>query len=57
MKRLAAMRAVTVDDATAHFAGARREIVARHLETLAILGELREGADGSYGLSVVGAGV
>jgi hypothetical protein len=42
IKRLASSRAVTVDDAVQQFTGAKRDIVARHLETLAILGELRE---------------
>ncbi len=48
IKRLVSTGVLSVDDATAHFAGARREIVARHLETLAILGELRVDADGTY---------
>jgi hypothetical protein len=33
---------ITVDEATRRFVSAWREIVARHLETLAILGEVRE---------------
>lgn len=31
---------ITVDEATRRFVSARRQIVARHLETLAILGEV-----------------
>jgi hypothetical protein len=42
IKRLASSRAVTVDEALQHFTGAKREIVARHLETLEILGEVRQ---------------
>ncbi|MEP6832226.1 MAG: DNA methyltransferase [Gemmatimonas sp.] len=41
LKRLATVGATSVDEATRHFQGAKREIVARHLETLEILGELR----------------
>lgn len=41
----------TVDDAMRQFKGARREIVSRHLETLAILGELRAGTDGRFRVS------
>ena len=41
LKRLAVTATISVDDAVRHFQGARREIIARHLETLAILGELR----------------
>lgn len=51
LKRLTSASAVSVDDATARFNGAKREIVARHLETLAILGEVRVLADGLYGAS------
>ncbi len=47
LKRLVATRTVTVDDATRAFAGARTDIVHRHLDTLAILGEVRA-ADGRY---------
>ena len=49
LKRLASAGAVSVDDAAARFNGAKREIVARHLETLDILGEVRVLADGTYG--------
>jgi hypothetical protein len=49
LKRLATQAPITVDQAVKRFIGAKREIVARHLETLAILGELRAGPDGSYG--------
>ena len=49
LKRLASAGAVSVDDASARFNGAKREIVARHLETLAILGEVRVLGDGTYG--------
>jgi hypothetical protein len=45
---LAAQRAVSVDDATASFTGARREHVERHLETLALMGEVTRDADGRY---------
>jgi hypothetical protein len=31
---------ITADEATARFVNARREIVERHLETLALLGEV-----------------
>lgn len=48
LKRLAAERAISADEAAKSFTGARREIVARHLETLAILGELRVTNDGRF---------
>ena len=54
LKRLVGVATLSVDDATKHFAGAKREIVSRHLETLAILGEVRELGDGRYGGSGVG---
>jgi hypothetical protein len=39
---------VTVEAAAKRFAGARRDIIARHLETLALMGEARVAPDGSY---------
>lgn len=42
---------VSVDEATRRFTDARREIVARHLETLAILGEVRALGDNLYAAS------
>ena len=39
---------VTVESAVSRFAGARRDIVLRHLETLALMGEARVGNDGAY---------
>ena len=53
LKRLASSGSLTVDSATVHFVGARRNIVARHLETLVILGELREVAPGFFGVASV----
>lgn len=41
---------VTVDDAVATFAGARPELVARHLETLALMGEVSVDGEGRYGV-------
>lgn len=40
VRALAARHAVSVDEATASFAGARREHVERLLETLALMGEV-----------------
>lgn len=49
LKRLATQRPLNADEAAGSFAGAKREIVELHLNTLAILGELRVGTDGRYG--------
>ena len=45
---LVAQRHVTADEAAAHFTGARRDLVIRHLETLALMGEVTLDADGRY---------
>lgn len=48
LKSLADAGPVGVEDAAARFVGARREIVARHLDILAIMGELQQTPDGRY---------
>jgi hypothetical protein len=48
LQALLASGACTVEEAARHFTGARRDIVARHLETLALMGEARLGPDGAY---------
>jgi hypothetical protein len=48
IKRLVADRPVTSDEAARTFMGAKRDIIARHLETLTILGELRQSPDGRF---------
>lgn len=48
LQSLVARGPCTVEDAAARFCNARRDLVARHLETLAILGEVRVGPDGAY---------
>ncbi len=48
LQRLVANSPVTVEQAASSFTGARREMVARHLETLALMGELRTTPDGRY---------
>lgn len=48
LKRLVSSHTLSVDHAVRHFTGARRELVERHLETLAILGEIREVEPGLY---------
>jgi hypothetical protein len=55
LRQLAGTAPVTVDDAVAHFAGAPRTIVARHLETLAILGEVRQVSGGRYATALAAA--
>jgi hypothetical protein len=48
LKRLVSSHTLSVDHAVRHFTGAKRELVERHLETLAILGEIREVEPGLY---------
>jgi hypothetical protein len=48
LRALASAGAITVEEACARFRGGRKDIVARHLETLAILGELHEIREGHY---------
>lgn len=55
LRDLAATMSVTVDEVVRRFAGAPRAIVARHLETLVILGEVRPLADGRYAAALVAA--
>lgn len=43
--------AISVDDAMAHFRGAKRDLVERHLDTLAIMGEVVRPEAGRYRLA------
>ena len=52
LRELAATAPISVEEAVRRFAGAKRDIVARHLETLAILGEVAPVAAGRYGVPV-----
>jgi len=45
---LVSRKAVSPDEASGNFVGARRELVVRHLETLALMGEVVLDADGRY---------
>lgn len=46
---LVAQRPLTPDEIAANFTGARRDLIARHLETLALMGEVVVDRDGRYG--------
>lgn len=48
LKRLVDREPVTPAEGASRFKGARRDLVARHLETLALLGEVQRTADGRY---------
>jgi hypothetical protein len=50
LRQFVATTARTVDDAARHFAGAPRQIVQRHLETLDLLGEVMRDAEGRYAM-------
>lgn len=39
---------MSADEASASFTGARRDLVTRHLDTLALMGEVVLDADGRY---------
>ena len=54
LRALAAAHAISVDEAAGAFEGAKRELVARHLETLAILGEVRDVGAGRFATPVAG---
>ena len=53
LRAMAATAPVSVPEAVRRLAGARRDLVARHLETLAILGEVRDVGDGRYAVAAV----
>lgn len=53
LKSLLATDSLTADAAMRRFRGARRDLVARHLETLALMGEVHEGEGGRYFASPV----
>lgn len=48
LKRLIAKTPLTVDEALVRFDGAKRELVQRHLETLAVMGEMWTDGTGRY---------
>jgi hypothetical protein len=48
LKQLVGGRPVSIEEATGAFKGTKRDLVARHLETLAILGEVRQMKNGRY---------
>ena len=52
LRQLAASAPITVDEAVGRFVGAQRDLVVRHLETLAVLGEVQPVGDGRYGVPV-----
>jgi hypothetical protein len=45
---LVAQRALTPDEIAAYFTGARRDLIERHLDTLALMGEVARDGDGRY---------
>jgi hypothetical protein len=48
VKRLLAAEALSVEELAARFAGARADIVRRHLEILQVMGEVQQNPDGRY---------
>jgi hypothetical protein len=51
LRATAAMTPASIEDAAARFLGARRDIVQRHLETLAMLGEVHDVGGGRYAVA------
>jgi hypothetical protein len=51
LRTMAAITPLSIEEAVRRLAGAKRDLVARHLETLAILGEVREIGDGRFGIA------
>lgn len=51
LRALSAVTPLSTEEAIRYFAGARRDIVARHLETLALLGEVVRDEQGRYRLA------
>lgn len=51
LRAMAAMTPVSIEEAVQRFVGAKRDIVHRHLETLAMLGEVREVGGGRYAVA------
>jgi hypothetical protein len=51
LRTMAAVTPLSVEDAVRRLTGAKRDLVARHLETLALLGEVRDVGDGRYGVT------
>lgn len=48
IRQIASEAPITADEAVKRFSGAKRDLVERHLETLAILGEVQHLKDGRY---------
>ena len=48
VQTVVARKPATADEVASRFKGARRDFVARHLDTLVMMGEARLGPDGAY---------
>jgi hypothetical protein len=53
LRSMAAMTPLSIEEAVQRLVGAKRDIVHRHLETLAMLGEVRDVGGGRYAVTVV----
>ena len=53
LRSMAAMTPVSIEEAVQRLVGAKRDIVHRHLETLPMLGEVRDIGGGRYAVTVV----